>query len=211
MSEPIAPVSTDKDVAAVDATNEAAGGIAIKGFSASGNGVRGESRGSRGVVGVSAKFDGVYGFSSEHVGVVGVSGQSGEGTDPATPGVHGVFGKCHNQNGAGVFGTNEAEGGFGVQGVNEKGDGIVGSGKRGVVGMGVDGFGVGVVAQSRGVALEARGGQFAAVLHGKVIVHGDLEVKGLMSAKEVTGQVFSGSIDLLRRILELEARVARLE
>ena len=94
----------------------------IKGTnSAGGDGVVGTGR--RGVVGQSTNFQGVFGKSTDNAGVVGESDH-----------LHGVFGTCHNPHGAGVFGTNDQIGGFGVQGVNDLGDGVIGHGRRGVVG-----------------------------------------------------------------------------
>lgn len=88
---------------------------------AGGDGVVGTGR--RGVVGHSPSFQGVFGKSTDNAGVVGESDH-----------LHGVFGVCHNPHGAGVFGTNDQTGGFGVQGVNDAGDGVIGHGRRGVVG-----------------------------------------------------------------------------
>jgi hypothetical protein len=90
--------------------------------SAGGDGVYG--KGHRGVVGESTDFQGVFGRSTDNAGVVGESHH-----------MHGVFGMCHNPHGAGVYGTNTEVGGFGVQGVNENGDGVIGTGRRGVVGQ----------------------------------------------------------------------------
>jgi hypothetical protein len=107
-------------VAGVDGENTN-GGPGVNGLSTTGDGVVGTGR--RGVVGISDTFQGVYGKSKDNAGVVGESDN-----------LHGVFGTCHNPHGAGVFGTNDQVGGFGLQGINESGDGVVGTGRRGVVG-----------------------------------------------------------------------------
>jgi hypothetical protein len=113
--------STLVTVAGVDGENTN-GGPGVNGLSTTGDGVVGTGR--RGVVGISNTFQGVFGQSKDNAGVVGESDK-----------LHGVFGTCHNPNGAGVFGTNDQVGGFGVQGINETGDGVVGTGRRGVVGI----------------------------------------------------------------------------
>ena len=105
--------STDGRVAAVKGENKGSGGFGVWGVCETGNGVHGDSITSRGVVGTSQKFHGVYGKSRDNVGVAGESDN-----------MHGVLGDCHNPNGAGVFGTN-----------NKGGDGVLGVGRRGVVGV----------------------------------------------------------------------------
>jgi hypothetical protein len=155
---------------------------------AGGDGVSGKGR--RGVVGESDTFQGVFGISRDNAGVVGESTS-----------LHGVFGVCHNPHGAGVFGTNDQAGGFGVQGINESGDGVIGRGRRGVVGesdtfqgvFGISRDNAGVVGESTslhgvfGICHNPNGGGvfgtndaggFAAVFDGKVSVTGNLEVTG---------------------------------
>jgi hypothetical protein len=75
-------------------------------------------------VGESTSYQGVYGKSTDNAGVVGESVN-----------LHGVYGVCGNPHGAGVYGTNTEVGGFGVQGFNPLGDGVTGTGRRGVVGQ----------------------------------------------------------------------------
>jgi hypothetical protein len=89
-----------------------------------GDGVSGT--GWRGVVGTSNKFQGVFGKSVDNAGIVGESDK-----------LHGVFGICHNPNGAGVYGTNDKgePGAKGVLGECANGDGVVGTGWRGIVGL----------------------------------------------------------------------------
>jgi hypothetical protein len=103
-----------------DSTNSAVPGVRGEN-TAGGDGLVGKGR--RGVVGTSDTYQGVYGKSVDNAGVVGESDH-----------LHGVFGVCHNPHGAGIFGTNDQEGGFGVQGISESGDGVIGRGRRGVVG-----------------------------------------------------------------------------
>jgi hypothetical protein len=108
--------STQVTVAGVDGENTN-GGPGVNGLSTTGDGVVGTGR--RGVVGISGTFQGVYGKSTDNAGVVGESDK-----------LHGVFGTCHNPNGAGVFGTNDQAGGFGVIGVSDSGIGVSGKGGR---------------------------------------------------------------------------------
>ena len=110
---PIDATSADAKVAAVKGECTGAGGYGVWGVCATGHGVHGDSTSSRGVVGTSQKFHGVYGKSVENVGVAGESDQ-----------MNGVLGVCHGASGAGVLGTND-----------NGGDGVVGNGKRGVVGF----------------------------------------------------------------------------
>lgn len=119
----ISESSNNANQPAVLGENTENGGLGVHGICKNGHGVRGESTSSKGVVGTSVTFQGVYGHSKENAGVVGESDN-----------MHGVFGICHNPHGAGVFGTNDKVGGFGVQGINESGDGVIGTGRRGIVG-----------------------------------------------------------------------------
>jgi hypothetical protein len=113
MADPVNAQSTDGKVAAVKGDNKGSGGFGVWGLCDTGHGVHGDSISSRGVVGTSQKFHGVYGKSVANVGVAGESDK-----------MHGVLGDCHSPTGAGVLGTN-----------NSGGDGVVGVGRRGVVGL----------------------------------------------------------------------------
>jgi hypothetical protein len=112
------------------------GGIGVHGVATTNHGVHGDSTSGRGVVGISATFHGVFGHSTENVGVFGESDTGAAGT----------FGLCHNLTGAGVAGNND-----------KGGDGVVGRGRRGVVGisdtfqgvLGQSGDNAGVVGESR--------------------------------------------------------------
>jgi|SRR5215213_5781116 len=119
-SPPVNAESTDPKVAAVEGKNVGSGGFGVWGICDTGHGVHGDSLSSRGVVGTSRDFHGVYGKSTNNVGVAGESNN-----------MHGVLGNSHHPKGAGVFGTN-----------NNGGDGVVGTGRRGVVGESVDFQGV---------------------------------------------------------------------
>jgi hypothetical protein len=110
---PIDVKSADAKVAAVKGEGTGAGGYGVWGKCDTGHGVHGESKGSRGVVGTSQTYHGVYGRSVDNVGVAGESDK-----------MNGVLGVCHGASGAGVLGTND-----------NGGDGVVGNGKRGVVGF----------------------------------------------------------------------------
>jgi hypothetical protein len=111
------------------------GGIGVHGVATTNHGVHGDSTSGRGVVGISATFHGVFGHSTENVGVFGESDTGAAGT----------FGLCHNPTGAGVAGNND-----------KGGDGVVGRGRRGVVGisdtfqgvLGQSGDNAGVVGES---------------------------------------------------------------
>jgi hypothetical protein len=87
---------------------------------AGGDGVSGKGR--RGVVGVSDTFQGIFGKSRDNAGIVGESDK-----------FHAVFGITHSPSFAGVFGASDT-GGAGVSGESNTGDGVVGVGRRGVVG-----------------------------------------------------------------------------
>jgi hypothetical protein len=104
---------------------------AVTGSCPGGDGVSGTGR--RGVVGTSHEYQGVFGHSDLNAGVVGES-----------PGMHAVFGITHGAQSAGVYGTNDVPGntGSGVFGENPGGDGVVGAGRRGVVGISPDFQGV---------------------------------------------------------------------
>ena len=111
--------------------------------------------GGIGVKGSSERYLGVSGVSISNAGVAGESHQ-----------FHAIYGLSHDPNNAGVIGINDGQG-WGVTGRSDKvgvsgetpaGDGVVGSGQRGVVGttrnpggVGVYGFSdthIGVVAES---------------------------------------------------------------
>jgi hypothetical protein len=109
---PINGQSADPKVAAVKGEQTGSGGFGVWGVCATGHGVHGDSTSSRGVVGTSQKFHGVFGKSVENVGVAGES-----------DGMQGVLGVSHHPRDAGVLGTND-----------QGGDGVVGRGRRGVVG-----------------------------------------------------------------------------
>jgi hypothetical protein len=112
------------------------GGIGVHGVATTNHGVHGDSLTGRGVVGGSESFHGVFGKSTTNVGVFGESDTGAAGT----------FGLCHNPTGAGVAGQND-----------QGGDGVVGRGRRGVVGisdtfqgvLGQSGDNAGVVGESR--------------------------------------------------------------
>jgi hypothetical protein len=154
--------------------------------SAGGDGIRGKGR--RGVVGESKEFQGVFGHSDENAGVVGES-----------QGMHAVFGITHAGRSAGVYGTNDTRDGRaqGVLGESQAGDGVVGRGRRGVVGeskefqgvfghsdenagvvgesTGFDGiFGISHSAEHAGVSGHNDQGGFAGFFDGKVTVVGTL-------------------------------------
>jgi len=129
-------------LAAVKGENTGSGGFGVWGICATGHGVHGDSTSSRGVVGTSQKFHGVYGKSKENVGVAGES----DGIN-----MQGVLGISHNAQGAGVLGTND-----------QGGDGVIGRGRRGVVGESKDFQGVvGTSTLNAGVAGESK--QFHAI------------------------------------------------
>jgi hypothetical protein len=124
--------STDQNVPAVAGENTA-GGDGVVGI------------GRRGVVGESETFQGVFGKSRDNAGIVGES-----------PNFHAVFGISHSANNGGIFGANDAGNGtgFGVIGTcdsnigvagdsktgtgvrgTSQADGVLGIGRRGVVGI----------------------------------------------------------------------------
>jgi hypothetical protein len=128
-------------------------------------------------------------------GGTGVHGVGQLGVHAQGDQFHGVFGSTNGERSAGVFGTTNQPFGFGVQGHNPAGDGVLGKGRRGVVGesetfQGVfgksrDNAGVvgdadkfhGVVGishdrNSGGIFGSNDGGGFAGVFDGKVAVSG---------------------------------------
>jgi hypothetical protein len=135
MSPPIHPISSDPKVPAVKGECTGSGGFGVQGICDTGHGVHGQSRTSRGVVGTSDGYHGVYGKSTGNVGVAGESDK-----------MSGVLGVSHDGSAAGVLGTND-----------KGGDGVVGNGRRGVVGTSVDyqgvygfsGSNVGVIGESQ--------------------------------------------------------------
>ncbi len=136
--------STDKNTAAVDATNTG-GGSGIVGKSNDGRAISGWSVSNYGVTGDSTTFAGVRGTS---VGGRGVEGWSTTG--------EGVFGTT-GTGGSAIFGTTDGSGN-GVLGVSKTGDGVRGIGHRGVFGssdtfQGVSGFS----GSNAGVAGESNG------------------------------------------------------
>jgi hypothetical protein len=83
-------------------------------------------------------FAAVTGFAlnpeGHGAGVYGESKGKGSGVAAVSQNFHAVFGLSHSAKNAGVFGANDAAGGSGVAGDNQSGDGVVGTGRRGVVG-----------------------------------------------------------------------------
>jgi hypothetical protein len=83
-------------------------------------------------------FAAVTGFAlnpeGHGAGVYGESKGKGSGVAAMSQNFHAVFGLSHSAKNAGVFGANDAAGGSGVAGDNQSGDGVVGTGRRGVVG-----------------------------------------------------------------------------
>jgi hypothetical protein len=130
MAPPVNGDSTSQSVSGVTGTNSTPGS-GVKGVSKDGRGVEGWSTNNYGVTGDSTKFPGVRGTSN--------SGRGVEGWSTSSEGVFGI-----STNGNAIFG--EANGaGIGVLGTSKTGDGVVGSGRRGVVGtsdtfQGVYGF-----------------------------------------------------------------------
>jgi len=101
--------------------------------------------GGIGVKGSSDTYQGVCGVSVTNAGVAGESSQ-----------FHAIYGVSHDPNNAGVIGINDGQG-WGVTGRSEKvgvsgetpaGDGVVGTGQRGVVGTSSNALGVGVFGSS---------------------------------------------------------------
>jgi len=213
---PVSGQSTDPDIPAVEGTSvvgtgvhgftSASGGLGVYGECATGHGVHGKSASGRGVVGVSDSFQGVYGHSDQNAGVVGESEN-----------MHAVFGVTKGAGSSGVYGTNNAPGdtGAGVLGENPGGDGVVGKGRRGVVGMSVEFQGVyghsdqnaGVVGESNdfdgvygvshnlaaaGVSGHNPGGR-AGFFEGNVVVTGDIQLAGADLAEQFD---LSGSPDV---------------
>jgi len=180
----------------------------VYGECATGHGVHGKSTSSRGVAGFSDTFQGVYGHSESQAGVVGESET-----------MHAVFGNAKGPTGSGLYGTNSAAGdtGAGGYGENPGGDGVVGTGRRGVVGVSDDFRGVsghsttnagvfgesqdfdGVFGQSHN--LKAAGvsghnpGGLAGYFDGNVVVNGDIQCPGADVAElfEVVGELSAES------------------
>jgi hypothetical protein len=161
------------------------------GVTGNGTGVYGASTGGHGVEGSSVGSGGVYGHSGTNAGVVGESEQ-----------MHAVFAATKGSQSSGVYGTNTTPGntGAGVWGDNPGGDGVVGSGRRGVVGRSPDYQGVyghsdtnaGVVGESKdfdgvfglshnpahaGISGHNPGGM-AGFFDGDIVVTGDIRVAG---------------------------------
>lgn len=134
MANPVNGGSTDTKVAAVKGECTGSGGFGVWGICATGHGVHGDSTSSRGVVGTSETFHGVFGHSKDNVGVAGESDTMW-----------------------GVLGVSNSAGGIGVHGKNDVGgDGVVGVGRRGVVGQSQDFQGVyGVSTGNAGVVGES--------------------------------------------------------
>jgi len=134
MDNPVLATSSDSKVAAVKGECTGSGGFGVWGICATGHGVHGESTGSKGVAGTSRDFHGVFGKSTNNVGVAGESDA-----------MWGVLGVTHSAGGIGVHGKNEVGG-----------DGVVGVGRRGVVGISNDFQGVfGQSADNAGVVGES--------------------------------------------------------
>jgi hypothetical protein len=205
---PVSGDSSDPNVPAVEGESSAAGtgvrgvaskggGMGVYGECAGGHGVHGKSVKGRGVVGMSDDFQGVYGHSISNSGVVGESDN-----------MHAVFGNAKGSASSGVYGTNSAAGdtGAGVYGENPGGDGVVGTGRRGVVGNSDDYQGVyghsnsssGVVGESQdfdgvwgqshnpkhaGVSGHNPGG-LAGYFDGNVVVTGDIQLAGADIAEQ---------------------------
>jgi hypothetical protein len=164
-------------------------GRAIVGVSNEGAGVWGHTASGRGVVGVSDAGVGVWGANRAGRAVVGAVDEDGTG----------VWGEV--KTGTGVVGVVHEGGGAGVSGRNDAGDGVLGVGRRGVVGMSDTYQGVygksrdnaGVVgesdqmhavfclthsASSAGVYATNSAGGNAALFEGNVTVTGDLVLAG---------------------------------
>jgi len=125
-------------------------------------GVKGTNTvGGIGVLGSSDAYQGVSGVSVTNAGVAGESRQ-----------FHAIYGVCHDSNNAGVIGINDGQG-WGVTGRSERvgvsgetpaGDGVVGTGQRGVVGSSTNELGVGVFGSSDSfIGIVAESNQFHGV------------------------------------------------
>ena len=177
MGNPVDAQSTDINVPAVKGQNtsgskEVSGGEGILGVSNFGNGVHGTSVTAFGMLGESTSGRGVEGRSNTNYGVraasrtlaglraSSVEGRGLEGWATKDDGVWGI-----SRDAAGVHGISEAAGsgvvgqskvGRGVHGFSESGDGVFGTGRRGVVGesqtfqgvFGKSGDNAGVVGES---------------------------------------------------------------
>lgn len=170
-------------------------GRAIVGVSDTGAGVWGHVKSGRGVVGVSDSGVGVWGANRAGRAVVGAVDEDGTG----------VWGEV--KTGTGVVGVVQEGPGAGVSGRNDSGDGVMGVGRRGVVGIsdtyqGVYGKSVqnaGVVgesdamhavfaithsASSAGVYATNTAGGNAGLFEGNVTVTGDLILAGADVAEQ---------------------------
>ncbi len=105
-------------------------GRGMVGVSEEGTGVWGHTKTGRGVVGVSDTGVGVWGANKSGRAVVGAVDEDGTG----------VWGEV--KSGTGVVGAVHEGAGVGVSGRCDTGDGVVGVGRRGVVGMSADYQGV---------------------------------------------------------------------
>lgn len=140
MNPPVEGDSLTSNVPGVYGTNTA-GGIGVKGSSSS--------------------YQGVSGVSVTNAGVAGESNE-----------FHAIYGVCHDPNNAGVIGINDGQG-WGVTGRSDKvgvsgetpaGDGVVGTGQRGVVGTSQNQGGVGVFGSSETyIGVVAESNQFHGV------------------------------------------------
>jgi hypothetical protein len=170
-------------------------GRGVVGVSDEGAGVWGHTKTGRGVVGVSDTGVGVWGANRSGRAVVGAVDEDGTG----------VWGEV--KTGTGVVGAVHEGQGVGVSGRCDSGDGVVGVGRRGVVGMSPDYQGVyghsvtnaGVVGESdqmhavfavthsptsAGIyATNTAGGQ-AALFDGDCVVTGDLVLAGADVAEQ---------------------------
>ena len=170
-------------------------GRAIVGVSDTGAGVWGHVKTGRGVVGVSDSGVGVWGANRGGRAVVGAVDEDGTGVWGEVKTGTGVVGVVHEGNGAGVSGRNDS------------GDGVMGVGRRGVVGIsdtyqGVYGKSVdnsGVVGESdrmhavfaithsagsAGVYATNTAGGNAGLFEGNVTVTGDLILAGADVAEQ---------------------------
>lgn len=179
-------------------------GRAIVGVSDTGTGVWGHVKSGRGVVGVSDAGVGVWGANRSGRAVVGAVDEDGTG----------VWGEV--KTGTGVVGVVQQGPGAGVSGRNDSGDGVMGVGRRGVVGIsdtfqGVYGKSVqnsGVVGESDGMhavfaithsgtsagiyATNTAGGN-AGLFDGNVTVTGDLILAGADVAEQFDTSPTSGA------------------
>ena len=197
--------SNDPAVPGLEGENDA-GGVGVLGTSATGRGMVGSSDTGVGVdassgsnsavVGTSKTGRGVEGYADVNYGVYGQS--------RTFPGVRGTSVDGRGMEGwstsnSGLWGLSET--GYGVEGSSKTGDGVVGTGRRGVVGISPTYQGVygtstdnaGVVGESQkfhavfGISHDPNnagifgtnvGGGFAGVFDGRVWVTGDLTVAG---------------------------------